>query len=618
MKTRHSLMSVAHLSLSIAIGMALGTGCSSSAGSHAPDSGGATVPGVDAHSGDSGGGHEHPSADSGGHPVGSGSGSAPPAHDSGSRADAGQDADAGSPAVDSGTPDAPSSPADAGALAKICGNSAVLSGPATAPAGAVTVPAGDNSALTPNYANPGFSVANTTFWFAPGVHTIGSGAYGQIQPGNGDTYIGAPGAIISGQGQNQSAFVGTAANVTIEYLTIQDFASVEGQMVVNHDGGEGWIIKYNTVQNNTGGAGVGLGTNTVVSDNCLTNNGEYGFSSVCEGASCDSLTGGASNVTLTHNEVSLNDSAGAYDQPGGVQCGCSGGGKFWEVNGITATDNYVHDNGQVGIWADTDNTGINISGNTISDNYAEGIIIEISYNFSITNNVLSGNAVKAGPLLQGFPDGAIYISESGGDTRVPGAYSGQAIVSGNTLTDNWGGVVVWENSNRFCSDGSDNACTLVDPSVITMASCKNNLATAKAGMSTGSPASDYYDDCRWKAQNVEISNNTFNLTAANVPSCTPQNLCGFMGLFSNYGSTAPYTSANVPGAITFDQSNQFKKNTYNGPWEFWAWSQSNTDNPISFADWQKAVTDKCDTSTEISGGTCDTGFGQDPGSTLTP
>ncbi|HEY6737206.1 MAG TPA: hypothetical protein VI322_05830, partial [Candidatus Saccharimonadia bacterium] len=56
--------------------------------------------------------------------------------------------------------------------AQICGTSQ-LDGPATAPAGAITVPAGDNSALTPNYANPGFSVAGSTFWFAPGVHTLG-------------------------------------------------------------------------------------------------------------------------------------------------------------------------------------------------------------------------------------------------------------------------------------------------------------------------------------------------------------------------------------------------------------------------------------------------------------
>jgi parallel beta-helix repeat protein len=498
------------------------------------------------------------------------------------------------------------------AAASVCG-SPLLSGPNAPPAGAVVVPAGDNSALTPNYANPGFSVPNTTFWFAPGVHTLGTGLYAQIQPGQGNIYIGAPGAIISGQNLNQSAFDGTASNVTIEYLTVQDFVSTEGQMVVNHDGGSNWNISYNTIQNNTGGAGVGLGPNTVVTGNCLTNNGEYGFSSICSGTGCDALTGGPDNVTLSNNEISFNDSAGAYDQPGGISCGCSGGGKLWEVNGADITGNYVHDNGNVGIWADTDNTGINISGNTISNNYAEGIIIEISYNFSITNNTLTHNMWAGGAAMAGqniFP--AIYISESGADSRVPGKLSGVAEVNDNTFTDNWSGITLWENSNRFCSDGSDNACTLVEPSVFTQASCAANLPTAVAGTSTGSPSADYYDGCRWKTQNVQVSGNVFKFTPANIPNCTVANLCGFNGLFSNYGSTVPYTSVAVPTAIAFHQGNTFQNNTYTGPWNFWAW---NFGNPITWGEWTAPVTDSCGDSGEIQSGECTSGFGQDAGST---
>jgi parallel beta-helix repeat protein len=497
-------------------------------------------------------------------------------------------------------------------IASMCG-SPLLEGPATPPSGAFIVPAGDNSALTPNYANPGFSVPNTIFWFEPGIHTLGTNIYSQIQPGQGDVYVGAPGAIISGQNSNQSAFVGNTANVTIEYLTVQDFASVEGQMVVNHDGGSNWTIAYNTIQNNTGGAGVGLGPNTVVTKNCLTNNGEYGFSSLCSGSGCDALTGGPANVTLSDNEISLNDYAGAYDQPGGINCGCSGGGKLWHVNGANITGNYVHDNGNVGIWADTDNTGINISGNTISNNYAEGIIIEISYNFSITNNTLTNNDLSSGFAQAGqniFP--AIYISESGGDSRVPGALSGVADVKNNTFTDNWSGITLWENSNRGCGTGSDDACTLIDPSVFTETSCAANLSTAVAGANTGSPSADYYDGCRWKTQNVHVSGNTFKFTPANIPNCTVQNLCGFNGLFSNYGSTVPYTSVSIPTAIAFHQGNLFQNNAYVGPWKYWAWNFGNT---VTWAEWMAPVTDSCGTSGEIQSGACTSGFGQDAGST---
>src|SRR6516225_3587023 len=61
-----------------------------------------------------------------------------------------------------------------------------------APAGAVTVPAGDNS-------NVSLETANTTYWFAPGTHTIGTSQYSQIDPGKGSTYMGAPGAVLDGQ-----------------------------------------------------------------------------------------------------------------------------------------------------------------------------------------------------------------------------------------------------------------------------------------------------------------------------------------------------------------------------------------------------------------------------------
>ena len=46
---------------------------------------------------------------------------------------------------------------------------------------------------------------------------------------------------------------------------------------MNHDAGAGWRIVHNTVRNNNG-AGVFLGTDTVVAHNCLIRNGQYGFS----------------------------------------------------------------------------------------------------------------------------------------------------------------------------------------------------------------------------------------------------------------------------------------------------------------------------------------------------
>ena len=99
-------------------------------------------------------------------------------------------------------------------------------------------------------------------------------------------------------------------------------------------------------------------------------------------------------------------------------------------------------------------------------------------------------------------------------------------------------VILWENSNRYCSDGSDNACTLINPAVYT----EEQLCCAPLGEGSGR----LHDNCQWKTQNVTVENNTMVGTA-----CTVANLCGFNGLFSNYG-TSRY---NQKGPITFRQDN---------------------------------------------------------------
>ena len=140
---------------------------------------------------------------------------------------------------------------------------------------------------------PGPCSPDTTYWFAPGKHTLGTGQFSQIIPANGDTFIGAPGAILDGQHQNLYAFTQPARNVTIRYLTIQNFGArgdSGGQGVVNHDQGSDWHIDHVTVQDSAG-AGVMLGSGNVLAYSCLKDNGEYGFQ------------GGYSHIVVDHNEV---------------------------------------------------------------------------------------------------------------------------------------------------------------------------------------------------------------------------------------------------------------------------------------------------------------------------
>jgi hypothetical protein len=176
---------------------------------------------------------------------------------------------------------------------------------------------------------------------------------------------------------------------------------------------------------------------------------------------------------------------------------------------------------------------------------------------------------------------------------VPGKYGSTFAITGNTFTDNWGGVILWENSNRFCNSPSNTSsgfCTLVNKTVTLHACNQANIAKAP-----------YYNDCRWKTQNIAVDHNVFNFNPAHLgKACTTENDCGYQGVFSEYGtypSWSPYKGATVGQHITFKQNNRFFDNVYNGPWQFMAYQQGTT---VSWDTWQDAP------------------YSQDRGSTLNP
>ncbi len=43
-----------------------------------------------------------------------------------------------------------------------------------------------------------------------------------------------------------------------------------------------------------------------------------------------------------------------------------------------------------------------------------------------------------------------------------GSYRFESVIRGNTLVDNGGSIFTLAELNRYCSDGSDGVCTLVD------------------------------------------------------------------------------------------------------------------------------------------------------------
>lgn len=486
--------------------------------------------------------------------------------------------------------------------ARICGNAALLSGPETPPEGAVIVPAGSNAGF--DFNRPG-----ATFWFAPGMHTLGDDVYGQIIARDNATYVGAPGAVIDGRNLNLYAFTGTATNVTIRYLTIRNFGrglDNNNEGVVNHDAGDGWLMEYNTVSDNDG-AGVFLGSDNVVRYNCLKDNGQYGFSMFKMPVEGDSAI---KNIVLDHNEIAGNNTDDWETREPG--CGCTGGGKFWDVQGARVTNNWVHDNKSVGLWADTNNIDFLFEGNYIADNDDEGIWYEISYNATIRGNTLINNAWVKGQRNQGSPAPAIYLSESGGDARLASAVSGSTKlrIYDNYFENNFSGVSIYENANRFCNSNGNTSkgyCTpFVHPTLIPGPHDYDYVDPINADHPCYAQVASepYRTDCRWHSRNIEVTANEFHFDP-NVVPCAGADYCGVQALIATGADNlpwSPYTVAGIQDQVMFNAGNKFSGNHYYGPWKFAKrWGER-----IGFAAWQAAPY------LQDMGSTSDQG-GSDPG-----
>lgn len=451
--------------------------------------------------------------------------------------------------------------------AAVCGS--VTPGPSTPPPGAITVsPAVDGDLYTKTNANP----AGSTFWLAPGTHTLGTTAFGQVIPKNGDIYLGAPGAILDGKGVNRYAFSQAGANVTIRYLTVQGFVAPLNEGVINHDSGDGWVIEYNTVQNNSG-AGMMAGKRQVVRGNCLKNNGQYAMNAYQTG-------GGLVGLVVEGNEI-VGNNTGNWEtvRPG---CGCTGGIKFWAVNGADVRSNWVHGNHGPGLWADNNNNDFLFENNLIESNDGQGVFYEQGYNATIRNNTFRSNAWLFGRTFANrgdhFPNGAIYVSESGGEPLVP-ARTAKLEITGNVFQNNWDGIVAWENADRFCNSPANTGtdCTLVLGANQTSRCVQPGIATEPL-----------YSACRWKTKNLDIHDNSFSFTPAAVDGGCPTGFCGRMALFSNFGTFpawSPYMGTVIEDAITLNQNNHWHDNTYAGPWSYIAHDVAQT---LTAAQWKAA------------------------------
>jgi hypothetical protein len=192
-----------------------------------------------------------------------------------------------------------------------------------------------------------------------------------------------------------NAFGGPANRVTIQYLTVEEFANMfpVGAIGVAQGGngltqGTNWTVENSEVMLNHG-FGVRVGYRIQILDNYIHDNGQLGID-----GGVPQTQSGNSGILIQGNVINHNDYA--HFNPGFG----SGGVKVGATSGIVLRGNTIQHNEGSGIHFDVDSRDEFVDGNTITDNSdADGLEQELGFGKSTFRNnlVLRNGARLNGP-----------------------------------------------------------------------------------------------------------------------------------------------------------------------------------------------------------------------------
>jgi parallel beta-helix repeat protein len=250
---------------------------------------------------------------------------------------------------------------------------------------------------------------HTSFLLLPDTYTDAA-----VTPKNGDRFFGQGNALWDGGGEKPAAFISSGThNIVVSGIKFVHFKSPNqgaGIFMLNN-GASDFVIEGCEVAYNSG-------TPVIVSD------GTSVFNSSIHDNSWIGLSGfSVGRVTVDHNEIYNNYLANLSPD---TSVGDAAGLKFVKTSMVSITNNYVHDNHGVGVWFDYDNADTLIDGNVIADNTYRGVMNEISYGATISNNEITGNGRSSGWI-----SGAGIFISSAADIEV----------CNNTLRANYQGVI---------------------------------------------------------------------------------------------------------------------------------------------------------------------------------
>jgi parallel beta-helix repeat protein len=193
-----------------------------------------------------------------------------------------------------------------------------------------------------------------------------------------------------------------AYEVVIKGVTVEKFATKLQSSAIH--GGRGWLVEGVEARLNHA---AGIDGVTTMRNNYVHDNGQAGV-------------GGSGPTTVDGNEIAWNNYARV--------CSCweAGGAKWANGSNVSATGNYIHDNRGPGLWTDGSESRITVVRNRIERNRDAGILLEISYDATVANNVVRRNATRRRGWCQA---GGIVVAESP-----------HVDVFGNTVSGNGDGI----------------------------------------------------------------------------------------------------------------------------------------------------------------------------------
>ncbi len=241
-------------------------------------------------------------------------------------------------------------------------------------AGGVPIGTGDDAQRVVDAHGPG-----TTYLVKAGTHPRNF----SVRPKTGDTFCGEPGAVLDGGRSLRAAFSGRAANVTLDSLTVQRYATGRQGGAIHPDrAASGWVVRnVSAVRNYWAGLMAADGMRILgghYNDNDQLGIGNNAASSIV----LDGLDGDP--ATLDGPELARNHSLHE-------SCDWESGGIKWAIGRITIRNAHVHDNDCRGLWGDINARDALIEHNLIEGNRHEGIFYEISQDAVIRSNQVYGN-----------------------------------------------------------------------------------------------------------------------------------------------------------------------------------------------------------------------------------